>query len=298
MGQREREVRGAATAVLDEVGQSSIPIDPFDVARRKGIPIEERSGLPPGIFGAMYKDATGFGIVISTACHGPGHRVFTAAHELGHYHIEGHLDEMFAEGTGQVLSVGGHFRSRKDPKEREADWFASELLAPRALAGPVARDLPGTIDDLSLFADRFGVSLVCAGVRYAELTDAAVAVVISREGGIEWVAFSERMREHAWSQKAWRKESVPAGTATARLGEGRQPDTRQDGRSLLCEWFEGAPADLSLEEECLWLSSYGRVITMLSAPDLPSVDEVEEETQESEWRERDWRDAVRGFELD
>ena len=160
MGQREREVRSAATALLDEVGYSTTPIDPFDIARSKGIRIEERAGLPRDVFSAMYKDASGFGIVISKACYGLGHRVFTAAHELGHYHIEGHLEEMFVAGNGQVLSVGGHFRSRKDPKEREADWFASELLAPRALARPVVLDLPGTIDNLSLFADQFGVSLV------------------------------------------------------------------------------------------------------------------------------------------
>ena len=101
--------------------------------------------------------------------------------------------------------------------------------------------------------------------------------MISREGDIEWIAFSERMREHPWSQRARRSELTPSGTPTSRLGDNGEQGSRETGESLLCEWFDGAPADLVVEEECVRLGSYGRVITMLSASHLPSIDEVEED---------------------
>lgn len=298
MGSREREVRGVATSLLEEVSSTSTPVDPFQIAVQKGIRISERPGFPAGIFGAMYLDSEGFGIVVSTGCYGPGHRAFTAAHELGHYHIDGHLDAMFEAGNTQALSVAGHFRSRRDPLEREADWFASELLMPRGLAGPVARDLPGTIDDLAGFADQFGVSLSCAAVRYAELTDNAVAVVISRDGAIEWIAFSDRMREHSWTRRAWRAELTPPGSATSRVTGHGSRGARDDGQGLLCEWFDGAPDDLVVDEECLCVGEDHRVITTLSAGSLPTREDIEEEAQDGGWRERDWRDALRGFDLD
>jgi hypothetical protein len=215
--------------------------------------------------------------------------------------FDGHAESLLSGRPGQVLSQGGHFRDRNTAHEREADWFASELLMPERWAGSRTRALSPSMESLTRLADDFGVSFCCAAVRYAELTDAAIAVVVSHERQIEWVAFSSRLREHGWSRTAWRKEFVPRHTATGRLAlaSGRVLAGDGDAASgLLCDWFAGAPEMVMADEEAIGLGSYGRVITLLSAPKLPTPEELEEESQDRNWRERDWRDAIRGYRLD
>lgn len=301
MGPREREIRKTADDVLAELNITATPILPEDIARAKNIHLEERGGFPKDVYGALYQDSAGFGILVSAQCHTPGHRSFTIAHELGHYHIDGHVEAMFPGGVGQVPSLAGHFRSQKTPHEREADWFAAELLCPTAIILPRVRDLCASLQGIEAIARDFGVSLPCAGVRYTEMTDEAAAIVLARGREIEWIAFSGRLHEHRWTRNAWKKEWVPSGSATARLAD--RPDQveareRSSSTSLLCEWFEGAPEGLAADEECLGLGQYGRTMTVLSVPDLPSVDDEEEERQEDTWRERDWRDAMRPWSLD
>lgn len=301
MKAREQAVRARAGEVIDELGVAGFPVDPVAVARQKGLRCETRPGFPAGVYGALYFDGSVFGIVISSQCHGEGHRNFTLGHELGHFHVEGHAESMFSGRPGQVLSQGGHFRDRNSAHEREADWFASELLMPGRWARPRTRELLPTIESLTALAGEFGVSLCCAAVRYAELTDEAVAVVVSHERQIEWVAFSSRFREHAWCRAAWKKQFVPRKTATTRLAlsSGRVlAGARDADAGLLCEWFPRAPEMVLADEEAMGLGSYGRVITVLSAPKLPMPEELEEERQEHNWRERDWRDAIRGYRLD
>jgi hypothetical protein len=171
---------------------------------------------------------------------------------------------------------------------------------PEPLAGPVSRDLPPSLENIDMLARKFSVSRSCAAVRYVDLTDTPVALVLSRNGEIEWLAVSERMREHPWSRKAWKKEWVPKETATQRLAtDPRRVGSggREEGEPLLCEWFHGAPPNLVAEEASVGLGSWGRVLTLLAAPGLPSADEIEEE-RAADWRPRDWRDAIRGYSLD
>ena len=301
MNLKEREVRRCAGEVLTELGIATPPIDPFAIAAAKEIQVQLASGFPPEVYGAMYLDASGFGIVISRGCHGDGHRAFTAAHELGHYHCEGHVDAMFPAGHGQVLSMAGHFRDSKNAHEREADWFASELLMPGRWTLSRVRSHAPTLEAVYQLADEFQVSLCCAAIRYVELTDQAASVVVSKGGQIEWAAFSGRLKEHRWSRSAARRDWVPRNTATRRLAEAgsRVARAEEDGSSgMLCEWFDGAPEFVRVEEEAVGLGSYGRVLTVLSIDDLPTVDELSEEEHSRSWRERDWRDAMRGYGLD
>lgn len=301
MGPRERTVRKYAGRLLVELDVTGPPVDPEVLAEAKGIRFDEIAGFPAGIYGVFYQDAKGFGVLVSANCFGSGHRSFTIAHELGHYHIDGHVDQMFASGQGQVPSLGGHFRSRKDPLEREADWFAAELLMPGKWAKDLIEGMAPEVDGIRSLQQTFGTSLSCAAVRFAELTQHAAAVILSHEGQVEWVALSGRLREHRWARRSWKREFVPEGTASRALSRDEMAVGKSetvDGAGLLCEWFEGAPAEVEVDEEALGLGRYGRVLTVLSANALPSPEAISEEESRTKWRERDWRDAIRGYSLD
>lgn len=297
MGPREREIRKLANAVLEETGPA-VPVDPTVIAEQKGIDVVEVD-LPRDIFGALLYEGSEFKILISRHCHGPGHRRFTVAHELGHYHIDGHLDRLLNGGETLMVSEAGHFRSQKRPEEKEADWFASELLVPVAWATPLVDRGGASLQAIQEIAGTAQVSLTCAGVRFAELSSEATAVVQARDGAVEWTAFSQRIREHAWCKRYWKKEWVPRTSATgllAAVAEAVRRGEKREGAGLLCEWFEGAPPHIEVLEEVVGLGAYGRTLTLLSAPDLLDPEEVEEEEEEERsHRTGDWKDAMRAY---
>ena len=279
-----------------EVGIDAPPIDPEWIAGEVGLTVRE-AGLSPGVYGALWKKGGAFGIIISPDCPTVGHRRFSVAHELGHYHIDGHVEAMFARDLGTVESRGGLFRNRKDPCEREADWFASELLVPTALFVSRVRDQDGGIERIRGLADEFETSLSMMAIRYAEVTTRAVASILSRDGQIEWAAFSERIREHDWSWDLGKRDVVPPNTATSRMvgHTGSLSRTTGSDSGLACEWFEGAPPDLELEEDVISLGSFGRLLTLLLIPHLPDPEELALQSGDPE--SQDWRDALRGYRM-
>lgn len=85
---------------------------------------------------------------------------FTIAHELGHYFL--HLKDRVA-GTCETVSCN---RGESDRLEWEANWFAAELLMPKAEFGKKAQEFKFNHDEL---ADYFGVSSAAARVRLKSL---------------------------------------------------------------------------------------------------------------------------------
>lgn len=258
-----------------------------------GIEIHTTADFPPDIFGALAKHGNGFEIFVSTQCETDGHRRFTISHELGHYFIEGHVDELL--GAKVVApSIGGNYRKQKDPIEVEADAFASELLMPQPLASKFTRHLPVSITSVRALADRFVVSLSAAAVRFTMLSDAPCVAILSREGAIEWLSPSASLQGHGWISRSLRGEWIPRGSGTSRLyrDKERVAAGKQDSDvSSLSVWFDGAP-DVEATDECIGLGRYGRVLTLVSCPDLPSPEDVSDDEEPG-----DWRDALRTYRL-
>jgi Zn-dependent peptidase ImmA (M78 family) len=292
----ERAVRRCAVEILEGLCVESYPVRPEAVAKRKGLGILERR-IQPGVFGALAKSAGQFIILVSPDCPTAGHRRFTIAHELGHFHLPGHVEEMFAGADGVVESVAGHFRDATNRIEREADWFASEFLAPKKWAAPRIQAMEPSVRSLKNLAAEFETSLTMMALRYGELSDEAVATIVSLNGTVEWVVASGRVRDHRWSWSLRPGDPVPSRTASAGFSVDREAVTRAEERTdsgPLCAWFEKAPEDLIVEEDALGLGASGRVLTFLLIPDLPDSEELEEEDVESD-DPPNWRDALRGF---
>lgn len=95
--------------------------------------------LPSKISGLSYRGAVT--VIIINRDHPPGRRLFTLAHELGHvlFHLPG------GGGERGVDTEVSFFASNRDPKEKEANSFAAELLMPT--------------DEIDAFVRRFGHEL-------------------------------------------------------------------------------------------------------------------------------------------
>ena len=89
----EREVRQWAADLLTRLCVTRPPEDPDWIARRQGLKITE-SSRPNGVYAALLEEGDRFGIVVSESCPTSGHRRFSLANELGHYNLDGHLEQM------------------------------------------------------------------------------------------------------------------------------------------------------------------------------------------------------------
>ena len=271
------------------------PVDPQLVADHKGIIVEEWSEFPAGCYGALILQDGRFKIAVSSACPTNGHRRFTIAHELGHYHLDGHVDGIVRDG--RHLSFGSNFRTKKDRYEVEADAFASELLIPRRFAAGVVKGHRAGLGLVQAVASQFQTSLSCSGIRVAALTSEIMAVLISNKTTIEWVAGSGAMYDQEWFRKrSWKGEWAPRGSGTYRLAtdQSRVRQMEEDGSTgVLCEWFDGAPA-IPVAEEAMGLGTYGRVLTVLVCQGLEQDSEHPPEHESK----RDWRDAMRTYRWD
>lgn len=296
---RESLARRTASELLDELAIGATPIPVDDIVRRKGLRFETNATFPVGVFGALYRSGNQFGIIISEACPTEGHRRFTVAHELGHYHMPDHVDQMFVNGVEIVPSTAGHFRSQKDPLEVEADCFASELLMPARFVKPLIGHLGNGIAGVQTIAARFDVSLSAAAIRFAQFAVSPTVVLLSKDGVVEWAATSPALWSHRWAKRSWKGDWAPRGSGTRRIAGAAEKvvSGATDGSTLLlCEWLDGAPPDVQAEEEAVGLGTYGRVLTVISSPDLKDSDEYDEDEQ-AEDDEADWRSALRGYKL-
>ena len=271
----EREVRRCATDLLTHLRVAGPPVDPVHLARQQGLVVEEKP-LLSGVYGALWKKGNRFGIIVSDACPTAGHRRFSVAHELGHYHVDGHVDAMFAGATGIVESAGGFHRNRESQLEREADWFASELLVPTMQLVSRIEGQPASIQTLESLAEEFQTSLTMMAIRYAELTDRATASILSRDGRVEWMFCSRRLGEHDWSRTLRKRDPIPPDTATLSLARDLPELSGGETRSaagLACDWFDGAPPHLQVAEDAIEMGSYGRVLTLLVLGGLRAPDD-------------------------
>jgi hypothetical protein len=288
---RELVARAAANSLLDEKGITSYPISPDLIAVDEGLRVDEVHGFPEDVYGALIRDGNSYRVAISSGCPNEGHRRFTLAHELGHWRIDGHVEELPWTDSGIALSTG-HFR-RKYPVEVEADVFASELLMPRRFVEPlISRAQPGvqTVRDL---ADRFEVSLSAAAICTTRYMSEPVIVVLSCGKVIEWTACSGPFDGRDWYRWSRKKgEWAPPRSATWELSLSTDRVRRgefAESDGLLCEWFPDAPETIEVVGEAVGLGPYGRVLTVLHCPDLPDLDEAEEGYDENGDRAY-WRD--------
>ena len=95
--------------------------------------------------------------------------------------------------------------------EREADWFASELLVPTEQLVARIEGQPASIRTLESLVEEFQTSLTMMAIRYAELTERATASILSRDGRVEWVFCSRRLGEHDWSRTLRKRDPIPPG---------------------------------------------------------------------------------------
>ena len=258
-------------ALVRDLEIGALPVDPFEIAERHDIVVEAKPDAAAGVSGMLLRHGDVFGILYATHIQSKGFQRFSIAHELGHYFLEGHIDHVLPD-DGIHASHAGFVSS--DPYELEADNFAAGLLMPARMFRKALGRQGAGLAAVESVKGLCRTSLTATAIRYAELCEHAVAVIVSTGSKIDYCCLSETMK--SLPQLTWLKKGtpVPVGTATAHFNADASNvahAARQTAELDIQDWL-GGNRSVAAVEEIVGLGSYGKTLTILHCPSL--VDEA------------------------
>ena len=278
-GSRLHIAAGHARLVLRDLGVTELPVEPKWIAEQNEILVQAKPVSARGVSGMLIRNGNDFAIAYATHIRNPGFERFSIAHELGHFFIPGHPESVFR--TGPVHESRGGFCSGDDI-EIEADHFAAALLMPKALFQlEIRKHATENLDLILALADACKTSRTATAIRYTELADVPVAVVVSQGPRIDYCFMSEALRELPgldWPRKG---SALPAGTATRLFNsdpENVMNGERTDNTSLLSDWF-GGRWEAECLEEVLGLGAYERTLTVITPVGALDIEELLEDEE-------------------
>ena len=219
-----------------------------------------------GFDGALFpgNDRKEWLLLYNDAVSSPGRVRFTQAHELGHYILHRQFRESFQCSDEDMLKWS------KDDKniEGQADLFASYLLMP---LDDYRQQITTTVD-LDLLghcADRYGVSLTAAILKWLQYTDEKAVLVMSSDGFINW-AWSSESAAKAGAFFRTRNNVIPVPNRALASSSIVKID-RKGSEIPASVWFPHAQADTPLREMKLHTDQYGAVLSLLHLPQSVDV---------------------------
>jgi hypothetical protein len=271
--------------VAAEFGFRKFPVDPFAIARTKGISVHAKPAEAKGVSGALIFAGGAVSLIYSTEFDNVGFQNFSVAHELGHYFLPGHPDEILKSG-GTHLSRANFTQGTSI--ELEADHFASGLLMPFALTVDLLAKARVGIEGIFALADEARCSRTAAAIRAAECGPYPMAVVVSQKDTIAYAFLSEKFKN--LGKLSFLRKGTPLPFSLTRQFNASPENIlhvkQACGATTLQEWFDG-PAGIDLDEEVVGLGSYGFTLTVLTNEQLPS--DPDEEEDEDARLEESWK---------
>jgi len=253
-------------AIAKEYSQQCFPDDPITLT--KGASLD-------GFDGALCRAPAGkkgWGIIYNSDISSPGRINFTLAHEFGHYLV--HRQD-FPDGIECSSQDMVRWDSEYGQIESQANDFAATLLMPLDdYRRQIDDATKPTLDNLSVCADRYGVSLIAVVLRWLQYTLRRACVVVSRDGFVLWARSSKK----AWKTGKYIKTAnrPPVPVPLTSLAANRNFITESKGSTFHREnvWF-----DEECEENVLFSDQYDFVISLIhfsnELVDHPEDDEVQ-----------------------
>lgn len=224
-------------------------------------------------------------VSVSSRIREPGRKRFTVAHEIGHFVLR-HTGEL---SCGAQALQEWHGAGSEAP-EAEANRFAAELLMPRRLTRVFMDVGDFEYSVVSRMAEKLGVTLTAAAIRWVQLTAERCAAVRSSDRQVRWAVRSASFGP--WIERG----HVPGVGSSAHEWAGTAGLLHPTMASVTpSAWLD--PEDLrglsSLLEQSVGMPAYDGVLTLLRIDDDLDVDaesEGESSILPSEgWRQRDLR---------
>jgi hypothetical protein len=269
-------------------GFTAFRINPFEIAQVNDIIVERKPPDREGVSGGII--FTGGDVIIfhATNIDNTGFQRFTVAHELGHYFLPGHPEEIQAASPVHVSRAG--FSQGAVSIEIEADHFAAGLLMPTHLVRQCLRGNPLGLDGIIRLREDADCSLTAAAIRAAECAEVPMAVIVSRGEEVAYGFLSESFKALKPARYPRKGMALPSGVTR---DFNATPDNisagkRKYGEARFSDWFEGM-RHTRLDEEVVGLGRYGLTLTVLTSEELPldpEEDDDEEQRLVDSWTPR------------
>ncbi|KIO48694.1 ImmA/IrrE family metallo-endopeptidase [Nitrosospira sp. NpAV] len=266
----------AAEQLINGFGIAALPVDPFAIARGRGIEVVPKPSRDAGVSGMLIRVGNEFAIAYATHIDNKPFQRFSISHELGHYFLPGHIDAVI--GTNGIHESRAGFTSN-DRYEMEADRFAAGFLMPRHLFFPALERAGRGLAAVESLAALCKTSLHATAIRYTQCTRDPVAIVVSVGSRIDHCFMSEALKSVDGIDWIRKREAVPRNTPTFAFNqdvENVRRAVRVDETSTLQDWFGGSRS-VEICEDVIGLGSYGKTLTVLYDIALPDDDEEEDE---------------------
>jgi Zn-dependent peptidase ImmA (M78 family) len=173
---------------------------------------------------------------------------FTLAHELGHYYIDSHrigLKKGLLEPHPSTLN-----HKRFSRIEREADYFASNLLMPENRFKETIYRKRFTPDLLDQLRDQFNVSRTACAFRFADIGNHPIMIVYSENNSVKW--------KYSSSDFLYKfllfENKVPENTVMGEYFNGKHSETYKTEKVWAVDVFNyvrEADLNLSVNEYCI-----------------------------------------------
>ncbi len=258
---------------------TALPVDPIAIAQSLDIEVCAKPPSSEGVSGMLLRMGNEFAIVYATHIKSEGFQHFCVGHELGHYMLSGHIEQLFADGQTTHYSHAGF--TSYDKYEQEADFFSAGLLMPEHLCSKELKYMGDGLDAVEALSIKCETSLPATAIRYAALAKIPTAIVVSKGQHIEYGFMSDSLRELDGLQWIRKGQLVPGGTATERFNldaNNVKSAQRVNGTTNLASWFESG-WDTELYEEVKGLGDYGKTLTVLYTPDELDQAELDEDAE-------------------
>lgn len=260
-------------------GYHAFPVDPFAIAAKHDLHVEQKPAGMSGVSGALIFAEPRPIIIYSAELENEGFERFSVAHELGHYFLPDHPEEIRKAG-GQHFSRAG-FTEGTSSIELEADHFAAGLLMPGGLVRSHLDQHQVGLEGICRLAADARVSLTAAAIRAAECASFPLCIIVSSGTEVRYAFPSDAFKRLGKRIFLRKGDSLPAGVTAA---FNAQPENviagrRATGECDLMDWFD-TDRHTPLDEEVIGLGSYGFTLTVLSSDAM--VEQDDEEDNEGE----------------
>jgi Zn-dependent peptidase ImmA (M78 family) len=237
-----------------EYSHQCFPESPVD--KVQGEALEDFDGML-----VANKARTKWLILYNSAVRSEGRQRFTIAHEFGHYLLHRHQQQRFECGDADIETGEGTGRDI----EAEADRFASALLMPLDDFRRQVDGEPISFDLLGHCADRYGVSLTAAALRWIEIAPKRAVLVASRDDYMLW-AKSNTAAFKSGACFATRRHTIELPCEA--LAHSHNISYMVDQQTIRAQcWFPREPAAMPLTEMTVVAGNYDYTLTLLLMPE-------------------------------
>ncbi len=270
--------------IAEEFGFTQFPVEPRAIAKTREITLQAKPADMQGVSGAIIFAGDSATIIYSTEYNNEGFENFSIAHELGHWFLPGHPEEIIKSGGAHMSRANF---TQNTSIELEADHFASGLLLPSGFTRKLLSNNQIGLDGILKLAETARCSVTAAAIRAAECSAYPVAIIISKGDEIAYAFTSESFKN--LGKLAFLRKGAPLPqSATRRFNADATKVLRAEravNETNLATWFDGS-GRIVLDEEIFGLGKYGYTLTVLTGEQLPD-DPLDEENEDAEL-EKSW----------